>query len=62
MQICLPIKFANCKAANFTAALRFFWLHSARVMDKTMPLSELHTAYARMGARQVVGKLVLLQP
>jgi hypothetical protein len=37
MQICLPIKFANCEAANFTAALRFFWLHSARVMDKTMP-------------------------
>ena len=32
------------------------------VMDQTLPLSELHAAYARMGARQVVGKLVLLQP
>jgi NADPH2:quinone reductase len=31
------------------------------VMDKTMALSDLHAAYARMGARQVVGKLVLLQ-
>ena len=31
------------------------------VMDKTMALADLHTAYARMGARQVVGKLVLLQ-
>ena len=32
------------------------------VMDKTMGLADLHTAYARMAARQVVGKLVLLQP
>jgi NADPH2:quinone reductase len=32
------------------------------VMDQTLPLSDLHAAYARMGARQVVGKLVLLQP
>ena len=32
------------------------------VMDQTLPLSELQAAYARMGARQVVGKLVLLQP
>ena len=32
------------------------------VMDQTMPLSALHAAYARMGARQVVGKLVLQQP
>ncbi len=31
------------------------------VMDQTMPLSELHAAYARMAARQVTGKLVLLQ-
>jgi NADPH2:quinone reductase len=32
------------------------------VMDQTLPLSDLHAAYARMAARQVVGKLVLLQP
>jgi NADPH2:quinone reductase len=31
------------------------------VMDKTMDLKDLHAAYARMGARQVTGKLVLLQ-
>ena len=31
------------------------------VMDQTMTLADLHAAYARMGARQVVGKLVLLQ-
>jgi len=29
------------------------------VMDQVMPLADLHAAYARMGARQVVGKLVL---
>ena len=30
------------------------------VMDQTLPISELMAAYARMGARQVVGKLVLM--
>ncbi len=29
------------------------------VIDKTLPLSDLHAAYARMGGRQVMGKLVL---
>ena len=32
------------------------------VIDRTMALSDLPAAYARMGARQVVGKLVLVQP
>jgi NADPH2:quinone reductase len=31
------------------------------VIDRTMPMSELMAAYARMGARQVVGKLVITQ-
>ena len=29
------------------------------VIDRVMPLRELHAAYARMGQRQVQGKLVL---
>ena len=32
------------------------------LVHETLPLAQLHEAYARMGARQVVGKLVLLQP
>jgi NADPH2:quinone reductase len=31
------------------------------VLDHPLPLSELMAAYARMGARQVIGKLVLTQ-
>lgn len=30
------------------------------VIDRTMPMGELHAAYARMGSRQVQGKLVLV--
>jgi NADPH2:quinone reductase len=30
------------------------------VIDQTLPMSELKTAYARMGSRQVLGKLVLV--
>ena len=32
------------------------------VIDRTMPLSELKAAYARMGSRGVMGKLVLVNP
>lgn len=32
------------------------------VIDSVRPMSELHAAYARMGSRQVVGKLLLLNP
>lgn len=32
------------------------------VMDRTLPMSELKAAYARMGTRQVLGKLVLVNP
>ena len=30
------------------------------VIDRTMPMAELHAAYARMGSRQVQGKLVMV--
>jgi NADPH2:quinone reductase len=30
------------------------------VIDSTMPMAELHAAYARMGSRQVQGKLVMV--
>ena len=32
------------------------------VVDRTLPMSELHQAYALMGSRQVKGKLVLVNP
>jgi len=32
------------------------------VIDRVLPMSELKTAYARMGSRQVQGKLVLVNP
>jgi NADPH2:quinone reductase len=32
------------------------------VMDRQMPMSELKAAYARMGSRQVIGKLLLVNP
>lgn len=32
------------------------------VIDRTLPMSELKAAYARMGSRQVIGKLLLLNP
>jgi NADPH:quinone reductase len=32
------------------------------VIDSTLPMSEIKAAYARMGARQVKGKLVLVNP
>jgi len=59
--------FVRREPANFQRDLQQLaqWYAEGKVtpvMDKTMPLSELHAAYARMGARQVVGKLVLLQP
>ena len=39
------------------------WYASGKIkpaIDKTMPMGELKAAYARMGARQVQGKLVLV--
>ena len=30
------------------------------VIDRTMPMSELKAAYARMGSREVKGKLVMV--
>jgi NADPH2:quinone reductase len=32
------------------------------VIDSTLPMSELKSAYARMGTRQVIGKLLLVNP
>ena len=32
------------------------------VIDRTMPMAELKAAYARMGSREVKGKLVLVNP
>ena len=32
------------------------------VIDQTLPMSELKAAYARMGSRQVLGKLLLVNP
>jgi NADPH2:quinone reductase len=32
------------------------------VIDRTLPMSELKAAYARMGTRQVIGKLLLVNP
>lgn len=32
------------------------------VIDSTLPMAELHQAYARMGSRAVMGKLVLVNP
>jgi NADPH:quinone reductase len=32
------------------------------VIDQALPMSDLKTAYARMGSRQVLGKLVLVNP
>ena len=59
--------FVRREPANFQRDLQQLaqWYAEGKVtpvMDKTMQLSDLHAAYARMNARQVVGKLVLLQP
>jgi len=32
------------------------------VIDQRMPMSEIRSAYARMGSRQVLGKLLLVNP
>jgi NADPH2:quinone reductase len=32
------------------------------VIDQTLPMSELHQAYAIMGSRSVKGKLVMVNP
>jgi len=32
------------------------------VIDRAMPMAELKAAYARMGSREVKGKLVLVNP
>ena len=32
------------------------------VIDRTMPMAQLKEAYARMGSREVKGKLVLVNP
>ena len=32
------------------------------VLDQTLPMSDIHAAYARMGSRQVMGKLLLVNP
>jgi len=58
--------FVRREPANFQRDLRQLaqWYAEGKVtpvMDKTMTLADLHAAYARMAARQVVGKLVLLQ-
>jgi NADPH2:quinone reductase len=58
--------FVRREPANFQRDLQQLaqWYAEGKVtpvMDKTMTLADLHAAYARMGARQVVGKLVLLQ-
>lgn len=59
--------FVRREPANFQRDLQQLaqWYAEGKVtpvMDKTMTLADLHAAYARMAARQVVGKLVLLQP
>ncbi len=41
------------------------WYQQGRikpVIDATLPMSELKAAYARMGSRQVMGKLVMVNP
>ena len=32
------------------------------VIDRPLPMSEIAQAYARMGSRQVMGKLLLVNP
>ena len=56
--------FVRREPANFARDMQQLgqWYAEGKVrpvMDQVMPLAELHAAYARMGARQVVGKLVL---
>ena len=34
--------------------------HIKPVIDRTMPMAQLREAYARMGSRQVMGKLVMV--
>ncbi len=58
--------FVRREPANFQRDLQQLaqWYAEGKVtpvMAQVLPLSELHAAYARMNARQVVGKLVLLQ-
>ena len=56
--------FVRREPANFARDMQQLgqWYAEGKVrpvMDQVMPLAELHAAYARMGARQVIGKLVL---
>ena len=56
--------FVRREPANFARDMQQLgqWYAEGKVrpvMDQVMPLTELHAAYARMGARQVIGKLVL---
>ena len=32
------------------------------VIDRTLPMAQLHEAYALMGSRRVMGKLVMVNP
>jgi NADPH2:quinone reductase len=51
----------NAKALAELAA----WYEQGRikpVIDQTLPMPQLQAAYARMGSRQVRGKLVMVNP
>jgi len=57
--------FARCEPQANEAMMRELvrWVQQGKikpVIDRTMPMSELKAAYARMTSRQVMGKLVMV--